>query len=193
MICVICQDVIQENTDASLVCGHIFHGACITNWLWTKRSCPTCRKKPTIESDVSDSESDDIEVAEIELRRIELEQQLQKNKRRRSINNVMRRKSLTQNKQVCSLKEKMQHEKNVLNTTRNQLRIINKAISANEVESRKQEANLRRLHACQLRHVRRTLKEDSKDMTSQAQSLKRQLSTSRSTLANLEDRILTFA
>ena len=39
--CPICLDALD--TTATLVCGHIFHRACIDDWATTQATCPCCR------------------------------------------------------------------------------------------------------------------------------------------------------
>lgn len=39
--CSICQNTGSDVR--SLVCGHAFHGSCISEWLTRKESCPVCR------------------------------------------------------------------------------------------------------------------------------------------------------
>ena len=41
--CNICLEKITEGF--TLSCGHRYHNKCITEWLFTNQSCPTCRKQ----------------------------------------------------------------------------------------------------------------------------------------------------
>ncbi len=49
--CSICMCEISEEDTVSLPCGHNFHGRCIVNWIWEKRSCPICRHAPESAND----------------------------------------------------------------------------------------------------------------------------------------------
>ncbi|KAH7723540.1 zinc finger protein [Aphelenchoides avenae] len=45
--CVICTcDFVSTNV-AGLKCGHTFHAECVTRWIETSKTCPTCRKRNT--------------------------------------------------------------------------------------------------------------------------------------------------
>ena len=44
--CPICTEELKEDI-VTTKCGHIFHELCITQWLKTKRVCPTCRTHAT--------------------------------------------------------------------------------------------------------------------------------------------------
>jgi len=41
-LCIICRDEITQETSKKLSCGHIFHIACLQNWMIRQYSCPTC-------------------------------------------------------------------------------------------------------------------------------------------------------
>ncbi|OMP06527.1 Zinc finger, RING-type [Corchorus capsularis] len=43
--CAICLEgfSVSGNSRFKLPCSHVFHGDCVTRWLWRKRSCPLCR------------------------------------------------------------------------------------------------------------------------------------------------------
>ena len=42
--CIVCMCEIEENEECKkLECGHIFHSACIDNWLKRTLECPMCR------------------------------------------------------------------------------------------------------------------------------------------------------
>ncbi len=46
-MCVICRDTIEPNKkeeNKSLICKHIFHKACVDEWLKEQTTCPICRK-----------------------------------------------------------------------------------------------------------------------------------------------------
>lgn len=43
MECTICTDAIASARATTLVCGHIFHQACIGKWLERANTCPLCR------------------------------------------------------------------------------------------------------------------------------------------------------
>ncbi|KAI4889784.1 hypothetical protein NFI96_030811 [Prochilodus magdalenae] len=45
-LCLICHDDLRKGGGSirELHCSHSFHTECIEEWLWTKQSCPTCRK-----------------------------------------------------------------------------------------------------------------------------------------------------
>ncbi|XP_056605949.1 uncharacterized protein si:ch211-207l14.1 [Triplophysa dalaica] len=45
-VCLICHDDLRRGGGAirELHCSHSFHTECIEEWLWTKQTCPTCRK-----------------------------------------------------------------------------------------------------------------------------------------------------
>ncbi|XP_051985934.1 E3 ubiquitin-protein ligase DZIP3 [Xyrauchen texanus] len=45
-VCLICHDDLRKGGGAirELHCSHSFHSDCIEEWLWTKQTCPTCRK-----------------------------------------------------------------------------------------------------------------------------------------------------
>ena len=51
-ICIVCQDSFGESDEViALPCDskHIFHNACIAEWLKTKTICPICKKDITTE------------------------------------------------------------------------------------------------------------------------------------------------
>ncbi|OMO68992.1 Zinc finger, RING-type [Corchorus capsularis] len=41
--CAICLEGFSGNPCFKLPCSHVFHGECVAQWLWRKRSCPLCR------------------------------------------------------------------------------------------------------------------------------------------------------
>lgn len=41
-LCIICRDELTQNTSKKLSCGHIFHIACLQNWMIRQYCCPTC-------------------------------------------------------------------------------------------------------------------------------------------------------
>lgn len=43
--CVICSDYLQGDI-ASMMCGHVFHVACIKEWMNHKQQCPCCKLSP---------------------------------------------------------------------------------------------------------------------------------------------------
>ncbi|XP_036425887.1 E3 ubiquitin-protein ligase CIP8 [Colossoma macropomum] len=45
-LCLICHDDLRKGGGSirELHCSHSFHSECIEEWLWTKQTCPTCRK-----------------------------------------------------------------------------------------------------------------------------------------------------
>ncbi|KAG7202964.1 hypothetical protein KM043_010101 [Ampulex compressa] len=46
IVCVICSDLFIPSDDIFYTpCGHIFHFACLTQWLERSKSCPQCREK----------------------------------------------------------------------------------------------------------------------------------------------------
>ena len=190
MICVVCHDTIQPGSDVHLSCGHHFHGQCITDWLWKKQNCPLCRNEPnerdeTSDDPDSDSDSDEsVFIPNHEQERMKL--------RRRSLNNVMRRKSLKSNKNVEILKKQMNSQKNTLKNSRYQLRIMNKAIAANEMEHRKRQSQLRRTYHCQLEHMKRVNKEESKDISCEAKRLEKKVVTALNNIYKLEDKVLEY-
>ncbi|XP_060830610.1 E3 ubiquitin-protein ligase TRAIP-like [Bombus pascuorum] len=48
IICVICSDLLTPSDDVfHTPCGHIFHFACVTQWLERSKTCPQCREKTT--------------------------------------------------------------------------------------------------------------------------------------------------
>ncbi|KAI1694676.1 zinc finger, c3HC4 type (RING finger) domain-containing protein [Ditylenchus destructor] len=46
--CIICSELFQEGA-SSLSCGHVYHSACIRDWLKVKRQCPICKKGVTLQ------------------------------------------------------------------------------------------------------------------------------------------------
>ncbi|EFA07352.2 E3 ubiquitin-protein ligase TRAIP [Tribolium castaneum] len=49
--CIICSDLILPTSDIyTTPCGHIFHYACLIQWLERAQSCPQCRRKTTEKS-----------------------------------------------------------------------------------------------------------------------------------------------
>ncbi|KAL6267590.1 hypothetical protein P5V15_000664 [Pogonomyrmex californicus] len=48
IVCVICSDLLVPSDDVfHTPCGHIFHYACLVQWLERSKSCPQCRDKTT--------------------------------------------------------------------------------------------------------------------------------------------------
>ncbi|XP_076297395.1 TRAF interacting protein no poles isoform X2 [Lasioglossum baleicum] len=48
IVCAICSDLLTPSADIfHTPCGHIFHYACLTQWLQRSKSCPQCREKTT--------------------------------------------------------------------------------------------------------------------------------------------------
>ncbi|XP_076758110.1 TRAF interacting protein no poles [Xylocopa sonorina] len=48
IVCVICSDLLVPSDDVfHTPCGHIFHFACLTQWLERSKTCPQCREKTT--------------------------------------------------------------------------------------------------------------------------------------------------
>ena len=43
--CAICLEGFSMGTCRKTPCSHVFHGGCIAQWLWRKRSCPMCRSQ----------------------------------------------------------------------------------------------------------------------------------------------------
>ena len=41
-LCIICRDEITQDTSKKLSCGHVFHIACLQNWMIRQYCCPTC-------------------------------------------------------------------------------------------------------------------------------------------------------
>lgn len=119
--------------------------------------------------------------------------QERKKTRRRILNNVMRRKSLESNKNVNSLKKQMKSQKSTLKNSREQLRIMNKAIAANDMEYRKRQAHLRRTFHCQLEHMKRLNKVESKDISSEARSLEKKVYNTLKTIHKLEEKVIEYA
>lgn len=189
MICVICHDAIEATSDACLSCGHHFHGQCIADWLWTKQSCPICRNEPNNVCEDSNSDSEESEY-DVDLF---MEQQERIKTRRRILNNILRRKSLGSDKNIQMLKEQIDCKKNLLKSSRNQLRIMNKAIAANLIDSRKKEAQLRRMFHCQLENMKRINRHESKDIHSQAKSLEKNMTNVTFAITKLENKVLEYA
>ncbi|XP_026298045.1 E3 ubiquitin-protein ligase TRAIP, partial [Apis mellifera] len=49
IICVICSDLLIPSDDVFYTpCGHIFHFACVTQWLERSKTCPHCRERTTL-------------------------------------------------------------------------------------------------------------------------------------------------
>ncbi|XP_076655304.1 TRAF interacting protein no poles [Halictus rubicundus] len=49
IVCVICSDLLTPSADVfHTPCGHIFHHACLSQWLQRSKSCPQCREKTTL-------------------------------------------------------------------------------------------------------------------------------------------------
>ena len=190
MICVVCHEEIESGSDVHLECGHHFHGQCITDWLWTKQSCPLCRNQPDHVSDDSDSDSYE---SEYDMQFYYQQQEERRKARRKTLNNILRRKGLQSNKNMDTLKQQMNSQKNLLKNSRSQLRIMNKAIAANDYEHRKKEAQLRRVFHCQLRHLKQLNKEESKEIHSQAKSLQKTVCTALNTIHKLEEKVLAYA
>ena len=59
--CPICLQPLSDGHDSSLVCGHVFHSACIIQALRLNPCCPVCRQRPDTEEDEEEDESDDEE------------------------------------------------------------------------------------------------------------------------------------
>ena len=148
-----------------------------------------CRNEP--ENVSYDSDSDDLEEESESESFFDIQER--RKARRRILNNIMRRKSLGSNNNIESLRKQIHSKKNILNNSRNQLRIMNKAIAANVMEYRKQEALHRRILHCQLKHLKRVNKEQSKDIYSQAKCLEKKVSTALCTITKLEDKVLGYA
>ncbi|XP_017888864.1 E3 ubiquitin-protein ligase TRAIP-like [Ceratina calcarata] len=48
IVCVICRDLLVPSDDIfHTACGHIFHYACLCQWLERSKTCPQCREKTT--------------------------------------------------------------------------------------------------------------------------------------------------
>ncbi|XP_007013869.2 PREDICTED: uncharacterized protein LOC18589013 [Theobroma cacao] len=43
--CAICLEGLSMDSCRKTPCSHVFHGGCIAQWLWRKRSCPLCRSQ----------------------------------------------------------------------------------------------------------------------------------------------------
>lgn len=44
--CSICLGTVrQTRTSKKLICGHVFHGCCLSKWTETHPTCPNCRKR----------------------------------------------------------------------------------------------------------------------------------------------------
>ncbi|XP_022751574.1 E3 ubiquitin-protein ligase ATL9-like [Durio zibethinus] len=43
--CAICLEGLSMDSCRKTPCSHVFHGGCIAQWLWRKRSCPMCRSQ----------------------------------------------------------------------------------------------------------------------------------------------------
>ncbi|XVF88129.1 hypothetical protein PTKIN_Ptkin19aG0025200 [Pterospermum kingtungense] len=43
--CAICLEEFSMDSCRKMPCSHVFHGHCIAQWLWRKRSCPVCRSQ----------------------------------------------------------------------------------------------------------------------------------------------------
>lgn len=72
-MCAICQVLLEGSSQSSagtvtvvkkLVCGHIFHSDCVSNWLRRSNTCPVCRTRINVSS--SDAEQEDEEEEEEE-------------------------------------------------------------------------------------------------------------------------------
>ncbi|XP_043252446.1 E3 ubiquitin-protein ligase TRAIP-like [Colletes gigas] len=49
IVCVICSDLLIPSDDVFYTsCGHIFHYACLNQWLERSKSCPQCRERTTL-------------------------------------------------------------------------------------------------------------------------------------------------
>ena len=169
--CPICCESIATSPVA-LPCGHKFHGACITTWLWEKQSCPNCRIVPEhVESESSSEYSSDSSEYSSSESDDELSEQLIQN-RKDLIANAMRRKfpirheasklqsSITRARDKCErLKEQLstlqQEQKNhnaekrlaVIGARRNyrsQLRIINDSYNPHNSQLRKNMLSLQK-------------------------------------------------
>ena len=58
--CPICLQPLSDGHGSSLVCGHVFHSACIIQALRLNRSCPVCRQLPdTAKEDEEEEEEDE--------------------------------------------------------------------------------------------------------------------------------------
>ncbi|XP_024884185.1 E3 ubiquitin-protein ligase TRAIP-like [Temnothorax curvispinosus] len=51
IVCVICSDLLAPSDDVfQTPCGHIFHFACLIQWLERSKTCPQCRGKTTTDN-----------------------------------------------------------------------------------------------------------------------------------------------
>ena len=62
--CSVCFDVPAEEDVYKPSCGHIFHNACMTQWLSTNNTCPVCRHKIGERSEEDEEEEEEIETEE---------------------------------------------------------------------------------------------------------------------------------
>lgn len=60
--CSVCFDVPDEEDVYKPSCGHVFHNACMTQWLSTNNTCPVCRHKIGERSE--EDEEEEIETEE---------------------------------------------------------------------------------------------------------------------------------
>ncbi len=81
-MCVVCADT-RRGPSVPLVCGHVFHLACVSDWRQNSPACPLCRAPMRVDLSLSaGAAAVQKRARDVRLRQARLERAVERNRRR---------------------------------------------------------------------------------------------------------------
>lgn len=188
MHCAICLGTIEPLQSVTLGCTHVFHGQCITDWLWQKQSCPVCRNEP----DNSESSGSDLEDQSFLEELHDANHVMASHARKRQLMNALRRKGLNANPEAKKLKDNIMMKKVAAKSLKAQLALLDRAQRAHTSEKRKEEYYVRNSFREQLNQVNQKFRSGGREIHVEALHLKSKLRYEERSLEKLENRLLSL-
>ncbi|KAI9562137.1 hypothetical protein GHT06_013102 [Daphnia sinensis] len=135
--CSVCQELFGDS-DVVMApqCGHTFHSTCITQWLGTKKSCPTCRQTTSVDKLVriffDIAFTADIDSADLQQKMDEMSLEFQVVQRElrevRQENVTLKKKSNKYCKEKKEAAEKVRDSEIVINNLQQRVEFLNKQV-----------------------------------------------------------------
>nr|CAH0098072.1 unnamed protein product [Daphnia galeata] len=137
--CSVCQELFGDSDIVMAPqCGHTFHSTCITQWLGTKKSCPTCRQTTSVEKlvriffDIAFSVEVDSADLQQKMDEMSLEFQVVQRELRevRQENVTLKKKSNKYCKEKKESAEKVRESENVISNLQQRVEFLNKQVKS---------------------------------------------------------------